>query len=288
MPLARSHSAVVAAFARGVVRFVVLAALLALGITLTQETGAASGVMPSRPFDPASPAAADCRLAILVRQALSRDQSLAVLNIGVSVRHGVATLWGTVSCPWQAERAAAIAGQVPGIAAVHEELRIEPDDRTFAQGQSNPAVSVPSPRQRPDAHQDGQAVPQWAGRMGVVMRAGTGSWPTPLPIMPVIPLPAADVGRGTEPAAVLLPPLALASGNEVAAAVERLRRAEGRYGGVRVSVTGGVVRLGGDVTSWEDIFELAHRVSRLRGVERVLLDGVRTPANSRPAPAGSP
>ena len=42
-------------------------------------------------------------------------------------------------------------------------------------------------------------------------------------------------------------------------------------------VQNGVVRLGGTVTRWEDIFALARSISLLPGVERVILHDVRTP-----------
>jgi hypothetical protein len=88
----------------------------------------------------------------------------------------------------------------------------------------------------------------------------------PVALMPSIPLPAA-------------PPA-----NDVAQAVEHLRQANPRLGGVRPEVRGRVVRLNGSVYAWPDLYDFAKAVAQLPGVERVVLGGVTLDPNGPPRP----
>ena len=47
----------------------------------------------------------DCTLTVRARQALLQDSTLAPLNLGVTVRAGVATLWGETPSAWVGRRA---------------------------------------------------------------------------------------------------------------------------------------------------------------------------------------
>jgi hypothetical protein len=58
--------------------------------------------------------------------------------------------------------------------------------------------------------------------------------------------------------------------------VAKLREADARYSHVRTDVEGSVVHLRGSVQRWEDVLELAQAVSRLAGVERVIVDQITT------------
>ena len=71
-----------------------------------------------------------------------------------------------------------------------------------------------------------------------------------------------------------------ATSSSLIAAVSRLQQADVRYQQVQIDVQGGIVRLGGVVNRWEDMFELAQSIARLPGVERVILQDVKT-ANKR-------
>jgi hypothetical protein len=57
--------------------------------------------------------------------------------------------------------------------------------------------------------------------------------------------------------------------------VTRVQRADGRFQHIRPEVRGGVVRLNGEAARWTDVHELARRLARLPGVERVLLGELR-------------
>ena len=75
----------------------------------------------------------DCVLTARARQVLLQDNVLAPLNLGVSVRSGVATLWGQVPTVGLGRRAEDKTRKVPGIREVHSELRIERADDPVAE-----------------------------------------------------------------------------------------------------------------------------------------------------------
>lgn len=68
----------------------------------------------------------DNHLAAAVNAALVRDKSLPALDIDVQARNGVVTLQGQVPNREVALRAVAVASGVPGVTAVHDQLRIAP------------------------------------------------------------------------------------------------------------------------------------------------------------------
>lgn len=66
----------------------------------------------------------DEALAEAIRRELRRDAATTDLTIAVTVRRGVARLRGTVATLEDAENAEAVAGQVPGLREVVEELEV--------------------------------------------------------------------------------------------------------------------------------------------------------------------
>lgn len=65
-------------------------------------------------------------------------------------------------------------------------------------------------------------------------------------------------------------------GEEIILAVERLRRLDDRFRRLRAELHGRVVILRGDVTHGEDAMDLAQAIAKVPGVERVMLQYVRT------------
>jgi hypothetical protein len=63
----------------------------------------------------------------------------------------------------------------------------------------------------------------------------------------------------------------------LADAVQRLRSSDDRFRYIRSEVKEKIVYLRGTVTRWEDILELAEGISKVAGVERVILQEVHTP-----------
>ena len=77
------------------VAFLGLACLLAA--SLVSALAAAEGDKPAPPPPDATPAFRDLEATIRAREALGKDPELAPLNLGVKVRRGEATLWGSIS-----------------------------------------------------------------------------------------------------------------------------------------------------------------------------------------------
>jgi hypothetical protein len=122
--------------------------------------------------------------------------------------------------------------------------------------------------------------------------------PTPLPVpLPAVPealtAPATLTSRWADGAAeltvkppagvALLPPLALPgptgrmeTAEHLQSVVEQLRGSDPRFHDVQADVIGGTVRLRGVVARAEDGMELAAKIARLPGVERVILREVRS------------
>jgi hypothetical protein len=75
---------------------------------------------------PANDASRDWELAIQARLALYGDAALRPLNLGVKVRERVATVWGVAPTWATAALAVDCVRQVPGVAGVRCELRVEP------------------------------------------------------------------------------------------------------------------------------------------------------------------
>jgi hypothetical protein len=214
--------------------------------------------------------AADSRLTLFARQALQQDRALAPFNLGVSVRANVATLWGPIPSAALSRRAEEVLRQVPGIAAVHNELQIEAPSVTaqylfgppLAPASREPVLGPPPPpagtlAKRPFENKPGEAVPLTP--------------PIVISLRPPLPpdLPATVV------------PVSAQEAPNLEAAVDRLRSAEGRFRQVRPEIKDGVVHLRGLVPHGEDMYELAQRIAKVPGVKRVIVEQVQTPPQRR-------
>jgi hypothetical protein len=255
------------------------------------------------PAGEAATADRDGRLALRARQALLKDPALAPLNLGVSVDHRVATLWGPVPSAALARRAAECVRGIPGLVAVVNELRVEPEDGrapdpVFRAGEALP----PAPRPRTGAATTRREAPRWlpagagrtapalspkrppakltggsaraapTGRPGPDPRAGLTEAPRDKPVL-VLPsiavrVPARAGGSDGRPR-----PSAVGDAPDLEAKVERLRRASGRYEGVQVLVRDGWVYVSAGGARSEDAFDLAQRIADLPGVRRVVVTG---------------
>lgn len=205
----------------------------------------------------------DARLTLRARQALQQDPGLAALSlVGVSVRGSAATLWGSVPAADLSRRAEALVRQVPGIFEVRNELHIDvPNDPVVEflnTAPPRPAKNIPEVA--------------WLANRPPAILTGRPDEPPPSPA-------ANGVGL-LPPIAVASPRPAAATSSDLIGAIHRLQQAEPRFQRVQIDVQGGIVRLGGIVDRWEDMFELAQAVARLPGVDRVILQDVKT-ANRR-------
>ena len=233
-------------------------------VFLAAGVGRAAAPLPSSEF-PSSPA--DERLTIFTRQALHQDESLAPFNLGVSVHAQVVTLWGTIPSASLSRLAEERAGQVPGVLGVHNELRVEVSRKADPVIATRPPVSsAPAPAPNPPPTPPSALVSR-PGENPPPVR-GPVSSPVQVTLRPPL---------AVEPVSALPPaPAPTARPIDLAGAVDRLRMADERFRQVRVETTDGIVRLRGVVPRWEDMYELAQSVSRLPGVERVVLEDVRT------------
>ena len=120
------------------------------------------------------PVSSDRELQMLILEALELEPRLDAARMGVSVRHGVATLQGTVESlgqKWTAERTAQ---QVWGVRAVANDIDVAADDRT---ARSDPAIAEAVA----DALSCDATIPvhavQAAVRHGLVSLTGAVCWP---------------------------------------------------------------------------------------------------------------
>jgi osmotically-inducible protein OsmY len=218
----------------------------------------------------AQPNAHDIRIALRARRALSQDAELGRLNIGVSVRQGVVSLWGRAPTEALARRAEHKVGKVQGVFSVRSELRIEPVERERDETPTLPlSIHMPTIGPLPGARDPRSP--------GVLAGNPREREPGPPSLRDAawlaLPVPA------QAPPAMLLNPRPADPSEELKAAVERVIRSDARFAGVRAEVREGVVTLRGTVAVIDHAMELARQVSRLNGVESVVVEQVRAAAN---------
>jgi hypothetical protein len=232
---------------------------------------------------------ADSRLTALARGTLLEDRALAPYNVGVQVHDRVATLWGPLPSEALARRAMQLLRSLPELTAVRSELRVEPD--------TEPARRMRAPSQPPRASGSGLnrvglrrpgtlvggAVPLPPARV-LSQRVAPRRQTTPNRREPVAPprkkkvfvLPAIEVGMGPEapspaPARRTAIPRKQPASSELERSLAELRSRDARFRTVAVAVDGGLVFLRAPAVQAEDLYQLAQVISRLPGVERVVV-----------------
>ena len=257
------------------------------------------------------PTERDCRLMLDALQALQKDQTLASLNLGVTVQNHVVTLWGPVPSAAMAQRARQQLLQVPGVAEVVNDLEIErpPDPLTenitlpFLRPENSLAdlwnqARPPSSPVRGDGQGQRGMVPAsgspWGAKeyglaritttperrpdnpAGLVIRGFSPPDPPEVQGSPdTVPGPSREVTLKT-PVPVLMPVAVSPPPADLPRMVEQLQQSNPRLRWVHPEVAGGVVRLRGTVFRWEDLLELAQAIAKIPGVERVILEDVKT------------
>ena len=211
------------------------------GTVLT--AGLLAGAALAEPADKAVPT--DVQLALQARSALWDQSPFDKLNLGVSVRDGVATVSGPLPSTAVAEQAIALLKAVPGIRSVVNDTYIPPADQALARSMPHPITA-----RRPSVSV-GPAVPR------------------PEPVAPppavvaVAPVKQQVVNLGPTAA----PPLKRMS---LAEQIESLRLADRRFRTVRVEVRNGVVVLRGTIARSADAWEFAATVRQIPGVTDVI------------------
>jgi len=221
-------------------------------------------VMPSD----SPPTEKDCQFALFAREALLKDETLAPFNVGVTVRSGKATLWGTVPSPTLAHRAEERIRLVPGLAQVKNDLRIYATDDDLAEflkgppSQSNPPI---------------QESKRWDHSTPLVSRPEESRLtlsqrPPPL-LMPPIQIPARPaktVSTIEEVQAMkATPPPSLPE------ALHRFQMNNETFRRIRFDVQDGVVHLWSNSAGCGDVFRMAQEVAHVPGVKRVVVEQSR-------------
>lgn len=227
----------------------------------------------------------NCQLSLRARRAFLQDIVLKTLNLGVSVRGNVATVWGPVPSEAVGRRAVAALQQVPGVGEVRNQLSIESPDDPLVEW-----LNQPTPKGQTSVV---ESLVTTEPPSGVLIRAPLevepkAAPPASIPVMPSIAIPKPPAAIPA-PAAQLQAPVAITPPVPLPEAVEKLRQADPRFQRIQCDVEGGLVRVRGVVTRWEDLFVLANSISRLPGVERVILVDVQTPQGAnQPQPSKRP
>ena len=200
--------------------------------------------------------AKDSQFTLYARQAIMQDEELSRFNLGVTVRTGVAILWGSVPNAAMARRATERVRQVPGLIDVRSEIRI-----VAAEDETPSFSSQVRLEQRGATIEDRASKP--ASKTTTASYRNTSS-PA---VMPSIPVPA------REKAHVVVPMKQPATVNEsLAEMVLHIRQGDIRYRLMQFEIRDGTIRLWSVANQQENLFAMAQAVARLPGVKRVIVE----------------
>jgi hypothetical protein len=229
----------------------------------------------------------DLLLTVAARRALFGDGKLARLGVGVSVRQGMAMLWGSSPSTELTAQAVERLRHVPGLVGVRSEVlpapqaeaELGPPDES-----DNPDPVVPRALQPAPTALAGRIGPP--GRVPALPSAGSSATPPDAAVSLAGPVlgatapppaghrPAAELGRPIPRAVLSAGPPPRSPPPDLASAVEHLCHSDARFTQLRPEVQGGVVSLHGSVRRGEDLSTFAGLVAGLAGVERVVVDRV--------------
>jgi hypothetical protein len=290
---------------------VIIAVVFLLGkppvsVALEPEPASSHGLPPSPK---------DNQFTLYARQALAQDERLAPWNLGVTVRAGVANVWGTAPNLATARRAVERVRQVPGLIEVRNEIRIVAAEEMIEDGgSSNDRGSKVV--DRGSRIEDGGSKmedrgskieaerPLYRARSSPFdprsfqSRAATASYKNapsnPPALMPPIPVPVGQSAvhqvrrEGTaEPVGQTLlsasldksvrPTASPSQSGRLADMVLQVRQGDVRYRLIQFEIRGGTIRLWSPRNQADSLFAIAQSVSRLPGVERVIVENAGYP-----------
>jgi hypothetical protein len=255
-----------ASFFRRWFRFrLAVGSLLLAGLTFLVPPWLVAG--PPRWSAAPQPTLRDSHLTLHARQALMEDPQLARLYLGVSVRLGVATVWGPVPSEDLARHAVDLLRRVQGLLDVRSQMYVGSAGETAAEV---PRASPGRPALPPFLPLEPRSGGALMGRAG---EAGTAK-PPRRPGGGYDSLTGFDVGsaRPLSEAVSLLPPVPPTDpSSQLPPAIEQLRQSNPRFQLVRIEAEGGAVHLHGKPVDREAMLALAESISRLPGVKRVFL-----------------
>jgi hypothetical protein len=230
----------------------------------------------------------DMRLTLQARRTLAEDDELGVYSLGVDVQDGMARVWGSVHTEELAWRVVDKLRRVAGVTQVRSEVTIvsEKDlplpSRPAKPPQVDPLAPARSPM--PPGTLTGLSEKRSAAPGQTVSSSSAESSPPLREAVEMLrPIPAVrSPDSASGPQASLLAPAALGESDQLAVAVKQLI-ADARFRRLQCEIQGRTVTLRGSVTRGQALQELAQAVSRLPGVEHVILGSVQL----APTPAGS-
>jgi hypothetical protein len=235
---------------------------------------------------PPAPQLRDMKMTIHVRRVLTADADIAGCNLTVQVRDGVVTLQGAVPSPEVAGRAEKLAKKVPGVEKVQNKLYVSARD--------DEVRTLPIPEPEPPSATASASPDRATGSLGALTARApviqlppsgrTATTPQPAPAVPTPPAPPPEPRR--VPPVSLLAPVSLgapeaaspAPAASIEASAERVRSSDARFSRIRLNIRSGVLGiLAADDVPGEHVMALAQALSRLPGVERVLVQNASTP-----------
>jgi osmotically-inducible protein OsmY len=226
----------------------------------------------------------DVELTLLARRAVHQDSELARCNLGVSVRQGEATVWGSVPTRDLASHALAVVGRVRGVYKVRSDLLVaggheEALESLLAGLASGPSNSDPVPWYQSSDRGTGGSFAERLGDLPGESKPQEVINAHP-PLSAWLPHPGVTLLRPmpvTNPVArIEAQPEDRSTGGDLREAVERVLSGDERFHDIRVEINNGIVLLSGRVRRPENLVELWRAVSPLPGVRSVDLRGVET------------
>ena len=212
------------------------------------------------------PSLRDMQVTIFARRALSAYPTLAKLNLTVTVRDGVATVWGPVPNGQIGKQAVKQLEMVKGIYQVKSDLFIFESTREDLAGV--PFVfAAPTRSQSASPDRDSGQISNLAGPLN--LRAAAPVAPSLLPAaVALLPPVAVPESRG---AAVSTVSASKSISELVVRGIDRLRQADQRFRAIGVEVRDGAVTLRSGTALGEHVMAFAQAIARLPGVERVVV-----------------
>jgi hypothetical protein len=275
---------------RAIVWFAFLMGAALMGPAKTHAAGPTSGPLltPPSPFSGAE----DRRVEVHVRVALTNDEKLGPLNLGVRMTSGIAHLFGPVPSAEFLAHARQIVQQVPGV------LEVRTSEVYFAKRRER-AKPLPLPLEngKPTQTRSASPNPQSGALSSLTEREPWASMPSKqapvlrpsLPrrtsvavaVQPVSSAPSSinllepeavmTPSRGPEPALLTAQPRTVKPAPSIPMALDRLRQRDARFRSIRTEVRGATVRIYTGDTPGEKVMAFAQAVTRLPGVERVIV-----------------
>ena len=232
------------------------------------------------------PGVLDLSRSLLAQAALQQDPVLAPLDLGVTVRKGVATLFGPVPSRELGERAAALLCRLPELSGVRNQLFLDPFADLLAQGN---VTGRPRPPHWTASRPEGGRRPPPSPPGDNTQAPASPTLAPPAPAWIPVPAPArvppSAVRKGPESPSVLpgirVPAPATTTTPAIEAAVEKLRGGQERFRLLRALVQGDRVFLSGAVARWQDVYDLSQAITDIPGVAGVTIRAIRVDSPPR-------